>query len=75
MAKFSWCVRGTPRDAREWYTDNLIDSVKTLICIALDCSFVIFFMYEERKHKIKHSFGCLLLEIMSVAPTNIEELF
>lgn len=45
------CVRGIPKDARKWYTDNLC--VKTLIYTDLAHTFVMFFMQEHRKHKIK----------------------
>ena len=58
---------------------TLLISVKTLIYIDLDHAFIMFFVHERRKHKIKqqlkHIFIFPLLGTMHVSPTNIEVLF
>lgn len=77
MRKFPSVLGASPRNGRKWYTANLC--VKTLIYIDLDHTFIMFFVHERRKHKIKqqlkHIFRFPLLGTMHVSPTNIEVLF
>lgn len=76
MRKFPNVLGASPRNGRKWYTDNLC--VKTLIYIDLGHTFIMFFVHERRKHKIKqhlkHIFRFPLLGTMHVSPTNIEVL-
>lgn len=53
MRKFPNVLGASPRNGRKWYTDNLC--VKTLIYIDLGHTFIMFFVHERRKHKIKQT--------------------
>lgn len=77
VRKFPSVLGASPRNGRKWYTDNLC--VKILSYIDLGHTFIMFFVNERRKHKIKqhlkHIFRFPLWGTMHVSPTNIEVLF